>query len=200
MAEHKGYQKITPGLLIEMEEHFMLDYRMNLGDIAAHYDVSPDSLRRFAANGRWCAKREAFLQQKSQEIRDSIASELGTDNNASVEREMIRRLLNKYRHELMLQSLDRAIGAHLEGGVNEDTGVFIPPAVDSIAKVGPILIKRVEHELRKQGHAEFTQNNRAKPSEDSGNPPVDDGQVSDALSKLEVEPGGTSEGDSSPSA
>ena len=203
MSENENefqYNKITGGLVIEMKEWFLLNYAKTIQDVALHFRVSYESLRKFAANGNWMKERQAFLNEKSQTIRDKIGAELGTTQDEAAEREILRQLLIKYRHEVMFRLMDDAITSHLVPHANTETGNITPAAVDTIQKLGPILIKRAEHELRKQGHAEFTQNNRAKPDADSSDPPVDTGEVSNALQRLEEQPGGTSESDQSTGA
>lgn len=197
MSEEFEYNRITGGLLIEMEEAYMLDYAKSIQDIAIRFQVSPESLWRFASKQSWKKKRDAFIQEKSGEIREKIQKAIGTTRDEAAEREILRQLLTKYKHEMMFRAMDRAITAHLDSHIDEETGSETPPAVDTISKLGPILIKRAEHELRKQGHAEFTQNNRSKPDADPSDPPVDGGEVSNALQRLEEQPDGSSEGNSS---
>lgn len=188
MSEEFEYNRINGGLILEAEEWYMLNYTKTLVDCAMHFKVNYDSLRKFAQKGNWTKRRDEFFREKSADIKEKIRKELNTDQPTAIELEILRQLFVKHRHSMAFKAMDAAIVAHFTPHADESDGSVTPVAVDTIAKLGPVLIKRAEHELRKQSHAEFTQNNRAKPAEDSSDPPVDDGAVSNALQRLEEQP------------
>lgn len=198
--DSKGYIPLTWAIALEAKDVYFADFDLTVADVAERFHVKPWALQNLFAQQGWGMKKLRLRERFLTDIGQQIENESDPAVLRGKYKEILKRLETLDTIDQLSQAVDNSLNYHLQPAVNPDTGNVANPTADTVQKLAPIAIKKIEHELRKLGHNEFSQNNRASagPSPSDSQPAAE--EVSNAMRQLEDEPAGTVEGDQSAGA
>lgn len=165
-----------------IKDAYFSDFDVTIPDLAERFNVDKKCIQNFAAGQKWGATRITIRDLHWITITEKLKTLEDPAAKLGVLRLEIREIEKRLQHERMLANLKRNIELHLEPTITHE-GNEVPVAVDTVAKLGPVLVKTIEHELREQGHEQFVKDSRAKAV---NNPAHQEDDESGILSALEA--------------